>query len=85
MNATRYLLAMTVSLMSAGPVLAAPCKEPEGRAATSRKNCPPPPRKVEPYDPERLRVGSRPGFIDVGGGTEIRVGGRARMEYGTAR
>jgi hypothetical protein len=39
------------------------------------------PKRFEPYHPDRLRTGSRPGFFDLGGGTEIRVGGRTRVEY----
>lgn len=41
----------------------------------------PKPKKFEPYDPDRQRAGSRPGFFDVGGGTEVRIGGRTRVEY----
>jgi len=32
-----------------------------------------------------LRVGQRPGFIDLGNGTEIRVGGRARLDIDHSR
>jgi len=39
------------------------------------------PRKFEPYDSGRVRAGSLPGFVDVGGGTQVRVGGRVRTEY----
>lgn len=49
-----------------------------------RTTCLPTERTFEPYDPDRLKGGSRPGFIDLGG-TEVRVGGRARYEYGYQR
>lgn len=39
------------------------------------------PKKFEPYDPRATRSGSRQGFIDMGGGTEVRIGGRVRAEY----
>jgi hypothetical protein len=32
-----------------------------------------------------LRAGSELGFIDLGGGTQVRVGGRVRVEAGTRR
>lgn len=41
----------------------------------------PRPKTFEPYDPSRMRSGSRPGFFDLGGGTELRVSGRTRVEY----
>ncbi len=65
-----------------------PCPEPgtrPDRSATSQRCRTAAPRKVEPYDPDRLKAGSRPGFIDLGGGTEIQVGGRARMEFDSRR
>ena len=73
---------LALALLWAGTAAAAPCP-PEG-AATSRsgaraRDCPSP-RKLEPYDPDRQKGGSRPGFIDMGGGTEVRIGGRARFE-----
>lgn len=39
------------------------------------------PRKYEPYDPGRARAGSLPGFVDIGGGTQVRVTGRVRTEF----
>lgn len=61
-----------------------PCPPVAAGQAASRK-CPPPPPKFEPYDPDRMRSGSRPGFVDVGNGTEVKVGGRVGVEAGTRR
>lgn len=41
--------------------------------------------KLRPVDPAAPRAGSRPGFIDLGGGTEVRVGGRVQMDYDARR
>lgn len=68
----------------ASPALAAE-RCPDGSVRNARTSCPPPARKFEPYDPDRLKGGSRPGSIDLGGGTEVRVGGRARYERGYQR
>ncbi len=45
----------------------------------------PPDRRVVPYDPDRTGTGRRSGPIDLGNGTEIRVGGRVRTEYDLRR
>ena len=82
----RRLAGIVGALLVAAPVWAA-CPAPGERTAGKavRRDCPPPAAKVEPYDPDRLRAGSRPGFIDFGGGTEIRIGGRARTEFDSRR
>ena len=38
-----------------------------------------------PDDRERLKADRRPGFIDLGGGAEIRVGGRVRLDVDHSR
>lgn len=38
-----------------------------------------------PDDREALKAGRRPGFIDLGGGAEIRVGGRVRLDVDHSR
>ena len=42
-------------------------------------------RKFEPYEPARSRSGGLPGFVDVGGGTQVRIGGRVRTEFQYSR
>lgn len=65
---------------------ARPCRSGETPQALAegRRTCEPGER-LKPYDPDALRAGTRPGFIDLGGGTEVRVGGRVQMEYETRR
>lgn len=86
---SRLQVAVLATILLAFPAAAEPCRKPGEAAARPGRNptsCPPPaPRKVEPYDPDRARAGSRPGFIDLGGGTEVRIGGRARMDYDVRR
>lgn len=80
MSARAALVAL--AFLSAGAAAAAPCPPESGAAARSgarARDCPPP-RKLQPYDPDRQKAGSRPGFIDMGGGTEVRIGGRGRFE-----
>lgn len=62
------------------------CREPapSAKSQLSKGGCPPE-RRVQPYDPDRVRTGRTPGFIDLGQGTEVRIGGRVRMEYDTRR
>lgn len=79
----RLVAAITAALLAAhsGEAGAASCP-PAGSVGKARgRECAPPARRIEPHDPDRLKSGSRPGFIDLGGGTEVRVGGRARYEY----
>ena len=79
------LLAVAGSLaVGVGPALADPCRGAKARKASRLSECAPP-RKVEPYDPDRVRAGRTPGFIDLGNGTEVRIGGRVRMEYDVRR
>ena len=70
------------------PAAAAGCRRPAAPAAArsnaARAGCgtTPAARKPKPErdDPPALQAGQRPGFIDLGGGTELRVGGRVRLE-----
>ncbi len=76
-----------VSLTVASSALAVPCPAPGSRAAkTARADCAPAPKKFEPYDPDGVRSSrGRDGFVDVGGGTELKVGGRVRFDYDRTR
>lgn len=78
----RLIAFCVLSTFLASPALAAPCPtDPAALARAARRDCPPPaPRKIEPYDPDRQRAGSRPGFVDLGNGTEVRFSGRGRYE-----
>lgn len=79
----KAVLLLAALVACASPLAAA--ERCQDKPRSGKAGCPQPERKFEPYDPDRLKEGRRPGFIDMGGGTEVRVGGRARYEYGTQR
>ncbi|ACA17450.1 hypothetical protein M446_3039 [Methylobacterium sp. 4-46] len=56
-----------------------PQDAPPGVRLPDRPGCREAPR------PEPLRAGPAPGFVDLGNGTQLRVGGRAVFEAGTRR
>lgn len=79
------LLAVATALLAATAARAEGCKPAKlGARGGSARPCTAP-SKIEPYDPDRVRSGSRPGFIDLGNGTEVRIGGRARLDYDMRR
>lgn len=87
MRAPSVLLCACLLLPVTEPALAESCHAPERparRTVTRRTPCPPAERPV-PYDPDRARAGRTSGFIDLGGGMEIRIGGRARLDYDVRR
>ena len=56
-----------------------------GRKANAREDCRAEDR-LRPYEPgSAVRAGRDPGFVDLGNGTEVRVGGRVRMDYDVRR
>ncbi|HEX2137954.1 MAG TPA: hypothetical protein VHG30_19030 [Microvirga sp.] len=66
----------------AGSASAAECRRaglPAGAKAGAAQRCAP---KLEPETGarERLQPGRTPGFIALGNGTEIRIGGRVRFD-----
>lgn len=69
-----------------GPSPGEACRRADDAKArrTASRDCPPRER-LEPYDPSRSRAGRTPGFIDLGNGTEVRIGGRVRTEYDVRR
>lgn len=74
---------LALALASASPAFAqADRGEPKPRRMAKPTA---PARSFEPYDPDRARAGRTPGFIDLGNGTEVRVGGRVRMDYDLRR
>ena len=78
---TRIVLAAALLSVVASTADADACrrKAPD-KAARSPAECPQEER-LQPYDPGRLRSGGAPGFIDLGNGTEVRVGGRVRTDF----
>lgn len=80
------LLAALVWAAAAGTAAADTCRRTEaGRDVPVRTERCAPENRVEPYDPDRVRAGRRPGFIDLGNGTEVRIGGRVRLDADTRR
>ncbi len=39
---------------------------------------------AKPFAEEAARAGKEPGFVDLGNGSSLRVGGRVRVDVGTA-
>lgn len=88
MTALPYPALAILALLAASGAAAETCpapSDPARRGVGTRASCPPRARTVEPYDPDRVRAGGRPGFVDLGGGSEVRIGGRARMDYDARR
>lgn len=66
-------------VLTSSAVLADPCRrtdEPGGRKAVACTQS----ERLRPYEPDRERAGREPGFVDLGNGTEVRVGGRVQMD-----
>jgi len=55
------------------------------RRTASRAGCPATETLRRPDERPALKAGQRPGFIDLGGGTEVRIGGRARLDMDRSR
>ena len=83
---TRFLLVLPL-VLSAAAADAKPCRPADAAVSNvERQGCEKQKQeKVVPYEPGAQRAGRQPGFIDVGSGTEIRVGGRVQMDYDTRR
>ena len=81
------LLAVAAALaLSLEPAVAESCPPDRGAASSrSRRACPPPAERLRPHEPDRLRSGREPGFINLGNGTEVRIGGRVRLDADTRR
>ena len=82
------LLALAILLAAGGGAASAEwCRQPARgtRQVDERTARCKPEDKLRPHDPDRLRAGRQPGFIDLGGGTEVRVGGRVRLDYDVRR
>ena len=80
------LCSVAALLLATSPALSETCRLPAGEAKSpaNRSRCNPA-QRLQPYHPDAVRSGKRPGFIDLGNGTEVRVGGRAQMDYDMRR
>jgi hypothetical protein len=81
---TRLLLVLPL-VLSAGAADAKPCRPADPAVSNAGRQSCLKQEKVVPYEPGAQRAGRQPGFIDLGSGTEIRVGGRVQMDYDTRR
>lgn len=87
MKALPALLQIASLLLVGTPALAETCRapdRPDRKVVSGGTRCPQAERPT-PYDPDRARAGRTPGFIDLGGGTEVRIGGRAKFDYDVHR
>jgi len=84
----RLTIAFAVLLAAAGPAFAKDCRIPEA-APGIRAQLPPECRNaVQAGRGEAARREALPanqGFIDLGNGTQVRIGGRVRVEAGARR
>ena len=75
-------------MASAGPALAKECRTPHLPPGMEVRL---PPGCEEPLQPTRNRAERRDGlraeqgFIDLGNGTQVRISGRVRTEFGVSR
>ena len=87
MNLARTCLAaLAAALLAISAAQAETCRAPASgdKAASAGTRCKPSER-LQPYEPGAVRAGRDRGFIDLGNGTEVRVGGRAQMDYDVRR
>ena len=84
----RHAILLSVLIAAALPNAAAAdaCRRADtpSRAKAAGEDCRPEDRLV-PYDPDAVRRGREAGFIDLGNGSEIRIGGRVRIDYDVRR
>jgi hypothetical protein len=80
----RALVPACILAIASTAASAEACRRPAGEARDRAADCKPSER-LQPYDPDRVRAGRSPGFVDLGNGTEVRVGGRVRMDYDVRR
>ena len=80
------VLALLGTIVLAASAEARPCRPGEtprflanGRASCDGHE------KLKPHDTDGPRGGRAPGFVDLGNGTEVRIGGRVQMDYDTRR
>ncbi|HEV7872815.1 MAG TPA: hypothetical protein VGO82_01635 [Enterovirga sp.] len=80
----RLCLAIVVGLTSSAAFAESCRRSAEAPGKRKAADCDPSER-LRPYEPEKLRAGRDRGLIDLGNGTEMRVGGSVRMDYDVRR
>lgn len=75
-------------IASAGPALAKECRTPHlppGTEVRLPPGCEETPPAVRSKAQRQGNVRAEQGFIDLGNGTQVRISGRVRAEYGVRR
>ena len=83
----RVSICLAVLLMGTGPAVAKECRMPD-LPADVRVAIPPECKdavRVGDSGSAQWELKADRGFIDLGGGTKVRIGGRVRAEYGFRR
>ncbi len=83
----KVLIGLAVLLMGMGSAVAKECRMPD-LPADVRVAIPPECKdavRVEDSGSAQGELKADRGFIDLGGGTKVRIGGRVRAEYGFRR
>lgn len=75
------MLAAAAPLLAGSAAWADACRQPAAKSPAAQKGDCPQGERLQPYDPDRVKAGRIPGFVDLGNGTELRIGGRVRMDY----
>lgn len=83
-RAMRTPLILALLVLAAPAIAAETCRTDRNKVRGADGRCRAA-EKVRPYEPDRVRAGSQPGFVDLGGGTEVRIGGRVRADYDARR
>ena len=83
----RVSICLAVLLMGTGPAVAKECRMPD-LPPGAHVAIPPECRdtvRVKDSNPTQGGLKADRGFINLGGGTKVRIGGRVRAEYGFRR
>jgi hypothetical protein len=84
----RLLTGVACLLIGAGTAVAKECRMPEvppGVRTQLPPGCQEPTRAGQPQVKQRDHVRADAGFVDLGNGTKVRIGGRVRAEVGVRR
>jgi len=82
------LFVVALALFAAGPVVAKECRTsdvPPGVRVQLPPGCDRWDRSTAADLPRRDGLRSKSGFVDLGNGTTVRIGGRVRVEMGARR
>jgi hypothetical protein len=81
----RFLPILALALIGAGPAVAKECRTPdlpEGVRVQLPAGCDNPVRTGTGRKDDETRLRAEGGMIDLGNGTKVRIGGRARFDMG---